>query len=53
VQLLLIAIWALSGFGYFWVIWPMMGWGIGLVAHASCARRRPRGSRGGPLALER
>ena len=38
VQLLLIAIWALSGFGYFWVIWPMLGWGIGLFAHAGCAR---------------
>lgn len=45
VQVLLVAIWALTGFGYFWVIWPMMGWGIGLVAHARCARRRSRGVR--------
>lgn len=42
VQLLLVAIWALSGFGYFWPIWPLMGWGIGILAHASCARRKMR-----------
>ena len=21
--------------GYFWAIWPMMGWGVGLAAHAA------------------
>lgn len=42
VHLVMVAIWALSGFGYFWVIWPMLGWGIGLLAHASCARRPRR-----------
>lgn len=36
----LVALWALSGFGSFWPIWPMLGWGIGVVSHA-------RGSRGG------
>jgi hypothetical protein len=36
VQLLLVAIWALSGMGYFWPIWPFMGWGIGLVLHGVC-----------------
>ena len=41
-HLVMVAIWALSGFGYFWVIWPMLGWGIGLLAHASCARRPRR-----------
>ena len=30
----LVALWALSGFGYFWPIWPMLGWGIGVVSHA-------------------
>lgn len=27
----MIAIWALTGFGYFWVIWPLVGWGAALV----------------------
>jgi hypothetical protein len=28
VMLLLVAIWALTGAGYFWPIWPILGWGI-------------------------
>lgn len=36
VQLLLVAIWALTGAGYFWPVWPFMGWGIGLVVHGLC-----------------
>jgi hypothetical protein len=31
-MLLLVAIWALTGAGYFWPIWPMLGWGIGVLA---------------------
>ena len=35
VNLLLVAIWAMTDFGgYFWPMWPIFGWGIGLVAHA-------------------
>ena len=30
----LILIWALSGAGYFWPIWPIAGWGIGLAFNA-------------------
>lgn len=30
----LILIWALSGGGYFWPIWVIIGWGIGLGIHA-------------------
>lgn len=30
----LVLIWALSGGGYFWPIWPMGGWGIGLALNA-------------------
>jgi adenylate cyclase len=30
VNLLLIAIWAITSRGYFWPIWPMLGWGFGL-----------------------
>jgi hypothetical protein len=31
-MLMLVAIWALTGAGYFWPIWPMLGWGIGVLA---------------------
>lgn len=34
VNVLLVAIWATSGRGYPWFIYPILGWGIGLVAHA-------------------
>jgi hypothetical protein len=34
VNALLVVIWAASGAGYFWPIWPIAGWGIGLAAHA-------------------
>lgn len=31
----LVAIYIMTSFGdYFWPIWPMIGWGIGLAAHA-------------------
>ena len=40
---MLIGIWALSGMGYFWPIWPIAGWGISFVAPGSlrgpCRRR--------------
>jgi ABC-type phosphate transport system auxiliary subunit len=43
VSLGLVALWALSGAGYFWPVWPIMGWGIGVVSHTAgwrkaCAR---------------
>jgi len=34
VNTMLIIIWAVTGAGYFWPIWPIGGWGIGLVFHA-------------------
>lgn len=34
VNLGLILIWAISGGGYFWPIWVIIGWGIGLGVHA-------------------
>lgn len=34
VNALLVSIWLLSGAGYFWPMWPFLGWGIGIVAHA-------------------
>ncbi|MGH2685525.1 MAG: 2TM domain-containing protein [Actinomycetota bacterium] len=30
----LVVIWALTGRDYFWPIWPILGWGIGLGFHA-------------------
>ena len=30
-SLFFIAVWALSGAGYFWPVWPILGWGIGLA----------------------
>jgi hypothetical protein len=34
VNTMLIIIWAATGAGYFWPIWPIGGWGIGLALHA-------------------
>ncbi len=34
VNTMLIIIWAATGAGYFWPIWPIGGWAIGLAAHA-------------------
>jgi hypothetical protein len=41
VMALLVAIWALTGMGYFWPIWPALGWGVGIISHGG-AVRRPR-----------
>ncbi len=30
----LVVIWAVTGAGYFWPIWPIAGWGIGLAFNA-------------------
>ena len=34
VNTILVVIWAASGAGYFWPIWVMGGWGIGLAFNA-------------------
>lgn len=34
VNALLVVIWAATGAGYFWPIWPMAGWGIGVAFNA-------------------
>jgi hypothetical protein len=43
VSLMLVGIWALTGMGYFWPVWPIMGWGISFLAPGrlggSCRRR--------------
>jgi hypothetical protein len=43
VMVLLVAIWALTGMGYFWPVWPALGWGIGIVSHGACTPRARRG----------
>jgi hypothetical protein len=40
VQAMLVAIWALTGMGYFWPVWPMLGWGIPLLACRRVASSR-------------
>jgi hypothetical protein len=34
VNVFLVVIWAVTGGGYFWPIWVLAPWGIGLVLHA-------------------
>jgi hypothetical protein len=29
-----VLIWAITGQGYFWPAWVLLGWGVGLVLHA-------------------
>lgn len=43
VMVLLVVIWALTGAGYFWPVWPALGWGAGLLmGSGSCSRRSSR-----------
>jgi hypothetical protein len=35
VNALLILIWAMTSGEYFWPVWPLLGWGIGVAAHAA------------------
>jgi hypothetical protein len=34
VNLLFVAIWAVTSTGFFWPVFPLFGWGIGLAFHA-------------------
>jgi hypothetical protein len=45
VMALLVAIWLVSGMGYFWPIWPAVGWGIAIAMHAPGALRPRRVAR--------
>jgi len=44
----LVAIWAMTGRGYFWPIWPILGWGVGIAFHALSLRWDD----GGPTAAQ-
>jgi class 3 adenylate cyclase len=54
VNVMLIGIWAASGGGYFWPIWPMLGWGIGVGSHGAplLAKRGAPPRHRSPRALE-
>ncbi len=42
VNTMLVVVWAASGAGYFWPIWPIVGWGVGLALNAwSIYGRKP------------
>jgi hypothetical protein len=42
VNAMLVVIWAVTGSGFFWPIFPILGWGIGVAANAWDAfGRRP------------
>jgi hypothetical protein len=34
INAVLIGIWAISGAGYFWPAWVLLGWGVGVVLNA-------------------
>lgn len=40
VNLFLVGVWALAGFGYFWPAWPALGWGLALSAHGAITYAR-------------
>lgn len=47
VMALLVAIWALTGAGYFWPVWPALGWGVAVLgpSRGRCGGHRRRVSR--------
>jgi hypothetical protein len=51
VSLMFLAIWALTGMGYFWPVWPILGWGVSFLmpgGKANCAPWRRTGTRARP-----
>lgn len=51
-----IVLWALTGAGYFWPMWPILGWGIGVATSGIRAYNQPEiapGNDEGPASLER
>lgn len=51
VNVLLFGIWAASGGGYFWPVWPILGWGTGVAVHgAPLIARRFRAAESAPHA---
>lgn len=48
----LIVVWAVSGAGFFWPIFPIFGWGIGIAFHAWSAYWGDRGPTEGQIRRE-
>ena len=44
IQLLLVAVWASTGAGLPWFLFPLLGWGAGLAAHYLAVREALRGA---------
>lgn len=40
VNAMLVAIWAVTGAPFFWPIFPIVGWGVGVIFHAMDTYRR-------------
>jgi hypothetical protein len=40
-SILLVAIWALTGAGYFWPVWPIVGWGVFVMKGRTLSRLAP------------
>ena len=45
VMALLVTINLLTNPAHLWFVWPLLGWGVGLVSHAVVVFLRPRGAR--------
>jgi len=41
VNAMLVAIWAITGAGFFWPAFPILGWGIGVIADSGGSLGRP------------
>jgi len=48
VMALLVAIWALTGMGYFWPVWPALGWGMSFFLRGGSCHSHSRRSRERP-----
>jgi hypothetical protein len=48
VQLLLVVVWAITGMGHPWFLYPLLGWGVGLAAHYAAVRGSFSGGSEGP-----
>lgn len=42
IQVLLVTVWALTGAGFPWFVFPLLGWGAGLAAHFYAAKESSR-----------
>ena len=49
ITVVLVAAWAVTGAGYFWPAWPLLGWGMGLLKGQGSCRRLWRADREGGI----